>query len=220
MKFFLGPKKLWELYQNKDAIAEKMKIGKDTAWYLSEEGKEAYENANTGGKKVKYFFDYLCTLDTVKNSFGDRSLIGAANGGLEKISEWTKAKDGRFAVLYKIAHIMANSMDKSSLPFGGYPNILQADKNPLIHSIQKTGFETFVKISESTKALVLLAALYQGKEPQKKYHVNESYKVLTPCGDNGEFTDKYKVERDILGAFYDGNEQAPYTYDISKVGDN
>lgn len=76
MKFFLGPKKLWELYQNKDEIASKMKMGKDTAWYLSEEGKKAYENANTQGKRVEYFFDYLCTLDTVKNSFGDRSLNG------------------------------------------------------------------------------------------------------------------------------------------------
>ena len=206
MKFFLGPKKLWELYQNKDEIAAKMTMVKDTAWYLSEDGKKAYENANTGGKKVKYFFDYLCTLDTVAED-------------LPKLNEY-KERDKGIESIYKIAHIMANSMDKASLPFGGYPNILQADKNPLIGCIEENGFKTFVKINESTQALLLLASLRQGKEPPKKYHVNESYKVLTPCGNNGEFTDTYKVERDILGSFYDGNEQAPYTYDISKAGDN
>ena len=89
--------------------AEYLKQRSDPKWYFSDEGKKAYENASTPAKKTKYFFEYL----------------------MSKKNKVTSEEDAS-EVFFRIAVIMANSMDCSSLDFGGYPNILDETKNPFI----------------------------------------------------------------------------------------
>ena len=75
-----------------------------TGWFLSEDGHRAYAAAGTTGEKTRYFFEYLRGLGQ-------------------------KTPD---RVLYKLAYIMADSMDVANGQFAGWPTILQADVNPFI----------------------------------------------------------------------------------------
>ena len=108
MGFFYSPMKLIELIKNSNSIANELKEN-DADWYFSKEGEAAYKNATSPAQKTMYFFDYLLAI--------------------------AKSKDNR-DVLYRIAYIMANSMDSSSLEFAGHPNILDPAKNPLVHYIK------------------------------------------------------------------------------------
>lgn len=73
-------------------------------WFFSEDGRCAYAAAGTTGEKTRYFFEYLRGL-------GQRTPE---------------------RVLYKLAYIMADSMDAASGRFAGWPAILQAETNPFI----------------------------------------------------------------------------------------
>lgn len=85
--------------------AKEIQKRSDPEWYFSEEGKAAYIAADTPAKKTKYFFDYLMAVR-------------------DKKATPEKAKD----TFFKIAVVMASTMDNSSLEFAGYPNILQKEK--------------------------------------------------------------------------------------------
>lgn len=73
-------------------------------WFLSEDGHQAYLAADTLGAKVRYFWNYL-------REIGPRT-----------------ADD----VLYRVAYIMADSMDHGDGRFAGWPSILQESVNPFI----------------------------------------------------------------------------------------
>jgi len=197
MKFFLGPKKLMELYKNSGDIAAKLKAGKDKQWYFSAEGEAAYKSASTQGKKVLYFFDYLCILA------GD-----TCNAEEQKN-------------LYRMAHIMANSMDGSKLDFGGYPNILQAEKNPFIKLVEfikftEKGFSLnkYDRYKDAKNAIKLLSALHGVSEDV--YAENKAFTRLATCSADGSVTDIYKLERDIIGTYCcdkEKNELPAYLYE-------
>lgn len=103
--------------------AKEIQKRSDPEWYFSEEGKAAYMAADPPAKKTKYFFDYL---------------MAARN----KDATLEKAKD----TFFKIAVVMASTMDNSSLEFAGYPNILQKEKT-FAHIFRRT-----VKFSAMEKA--------------------------------------------------------------------
>lgn len=73
-------------------------------WFFSEDGHRAYAAAGTTGEKTRYFFEYLRGLGQ-------------------------KTPD---RVLYKLAYIMADSMDAAGGRFAGWPAILQDSVNPFI----------------------------------------------------------------------------------------
>lgn len=73
-------------------------------WFFSEDGRRAYTAAGTTGEKTRYFFEYLRGLGQ-------------------------KTPD---RVLYKLAYIMADSMDADGGRFAGWPVILQDSVNPFI----------------------------------------------------------------------------------------
>ena len=73
-------------------------------WFFSEDGHRAYTAAGTTGEKTRYFFEYLRGLGQ-------------------------KTPD---RVLYKLAYIMADSMDAVGGRFAGWPAILQDSVNPFI----------------------------------------------------------------------------------------
>ena len=110
---------------------------------------------------------------------------------------------------------MANSMDSSSLEFAGYPNILDSTKNPLVNYIKTTSL-----VSKETTAhgIMMLAALNHEDDAHK--YLNTEYKPytrITYCEADGSISDKYKIERDIIGAFcvdFSGQYMPPYMYEI------
>ena len=193
MGFFHSPMKLIRLIKDSGSIAKELKE-KDADWYFSKEGEKAYKNAKTPAQKTMYFFDYLMAV--------------------------SKSKDNR-DILYRVAYIMANSMDSSSLEFGGYPNILDSTKNPLVNYIETTTFIS--SIGKTYYGLELLAALNH-ETNSKKFHYtkHKPYTRLTYCEADGSMTDKYKIERDIIGAFcidfsnnkYEEKYMPPYMYEI------
>lgn len=73
-------------------------------WFFSEDGRRAYAAAGTTGEKTRYFFEYLRGLGQ-------------------------KTPD---RVLYKLAYIMADSMDAAGGRFASWPAILQDSVNPFI----------------------------------------------------------------------------------------
>ncbi len=73
-------------------------------WFFSEDGHRAYASSGTTGEKTRYFFEYLRGLGQ-------------------------KTPD---RVLYKLAYIMADSMDAAGGRFAGWPAILQGSVNPFI----------------------------------------------------------------------------------------
>ena len=187
MGYFYSPMQLIKLIKARDSIKEELKEH-DAEWYFSKEGEQAYMNAKTPAQKVTYFFDYLMCV--------------------------SKSKDNR-DVLYRTAYIMANSMDSSSLEFAGYPNILDATKNPLVNYIKTTNFGYKEK---TACGLMLLAALNHEMDATKYlYAKHKPYTHLTYCEANGSVSDKYRIERDIIAAFCiesSGQYMPPYTYDI------
>lgn len=104
MGFLQSPMALIRILKDKDAV-DSSSLQQTAQWFMSGEGRAAYTAANTLLKKTEYFFDYLQTV--------------------------AKSKENR-SFLYKLAFVMADAMDKSSLEFAGYPNILDASKNPLV----------------------------------------------------------------------------------------
>lgn len=187
MGFFYSPMKLIGLIKVRNTILKELKD--NTAdWYFSEEGEKAYKNAKMPAQKTMYFFNYLTAV--------------------------AKSKDNR-DILYKTAYIMANSMDNSSLDFAGYPNILDSTKNPLVNYIKNSSLGSKDHVANG---LMMLAAL--NHEADATRYLNTKYKPytrLTYCGENSSVSDKYKIERDIIGAFcVDFSEQymPPYMYEI------
>ena len=104
MTILSKPLKLFEVVKGKEAVQAYL-IPNTREWYFSEAGHQAYIEASTIPDKTLFFYNYLCCISPQK-------------------------KNPDF--LERIAFIMANSMDRSNLPFAGYPNILDKDKNPFI----------------------------------------------------------------------------------------
>ena len=154
-------------------------------WYFSEEGKAAYIAADTPAKKTKYFFDYLMAVR-------------------DKDATPEKAKD----TFFKIAVVMASTMDNSSLEFAGYPNILQKEKNPLVRNAMAMFDKMFEMNANDPKlfAYFMLPSLHQGGN-RKLYLKKNAYRKLSYCKDGEELSDLYKIERAIIGI--GGGESGP-----------
>lgn len=200
---FLEPAKEWiEMLKNLNTMSQKAETilkKKDPKWYLSDEGKAAYEAADTPAKKTRYFFDFLMTkkLNTVKEE---------------------EATD----VLFKTALIMNCAMDKTSLEYGSYPDILDEGKNPLLKDVFTMTSKTFGTLNSSPELLSIfhLSSLH-GKETSA-YMGNKGYLNLSFCKDGEECSDLYKLERAIIGICCSDNDMLdPYDrYSLSFGGDD
>lgn len=175
------PKSIVQLLKEPKKIEDRfIKAYPDEDWYFSQEGTDAYKNLSSLGQKIHFFFEYL----------------------------WTVAKSPDCQeYLYRIAFVMANSMVDSSLEFGGYPNILDEDKNPLVHYIKNEKLVYDKNKYWGTYCGTFLCVLHNGTDEQVARYVykDRPFERLTYCKDNESFTDMYKIERDIIAAFSLGN---------------
>ena len=119
--------------------------------------------------KTIFFYNYLCCVSPQKKNLD---------------------------FLERIAFIMANSMDQSNLPFAGYPNILDKDKNPFIR-LAEDGFKS-PENDKDFETAVLLAVLHGENEIEGYFSpLQKTYLKLTYSTD-GTYSDIQKIERNII----------------------
>lgn len=82
----------------------------DTDWYFSEEGRIAYEQADSIPQKIEYFYNYLISIFDAREK------------------------------TYKLACVLAAGVANSSLSFSQYPEILSKKANPFMKHYIKEGF--------------------------------------------------------------------------------
>lgn len=204
MFVFCSPLKLVQLLKNRATILENA-AEPDTAWFFTEQGKNAYRKAATPADKTFYFYRYLCAL--------------------AQPQEEKQRKRSNREALFRLAFIMADEMDESSLSCAGYPAVLDENKNPFLRLVKELLFDgEFSKYS-----LILLSSLraYAASESSvisvgvalkdaAMYLKTEDrpYLLLT----HDEKSDFFKIERDIIAAFHDAESDlyAPYIYDINE----
>lgn len=189
---FEYPKNIIQLLKNKQEILDRLeKECREEKWYFSTEGKKEYESLSSLAQKTHFFLNYLVSI--------------------------AKTPDCR-EYLYRIAFVMANSMVNSELDFGGYPNVLDEDKNPLVRYIKN---ETLVSDDEyrGTYCGIFLCVLHTGSEKQSDMYIykDKPYTRISYCKENEPLTDMYKIERDIIWAFSveeSKNTFVPYIYSM------
>ena len=104
MSLLTFPVKVARLWARSATLAKDMQQTRAT-WCFTDEGRRAYETADTTAKRIMYFYEYLASISrTPKNT----------------------------AVLHKLAVIMAEAIDVEGSPYRGYPNVLKEDSNPLV----------------------------------------------------------------------------------------
>ena len=192
------PKNIIQFLKNKQEILDRLEdecLGQN--WYFSPEGEKAYENLSSLAQKTHFFLNYLVTV--------------------------AKTPDCR-GYLYRIAFVMANSMVDSSLNFGGYPNILDENKNPLVRYIKNEVIVSDEKYMEIYCGK-FLCVLHTGTDEQDDLFISEQkpFTRISYCKENEPLTDMYKIERDIISAFSvkEGkNSFVPYLYSILPDSDD
>ena len=165
----------------------------DKEWYFSDEGIKAYADLSSNLEIVKFFLEYLLLI---------------------------AKKPQNFTMLYRLAYVMASSMVESSLEFGGYPNVLDETKNPLIKFIKKNtlinnkwgggklytdkGYYEHTGVDE--QMINLLCALHNETKEYAKQCVKENNpsQCMTFCDENALVTDMYKIERELIYMFSAG----------------
>lgn len=159
-----------------------LKGQRPASWYFSPEGKAAYDSLANACEKTKFFLNYLCVVQQQSKSVSE----GRRKGDEDLRLYW---------LLYKIAFVMSSSMVDSKLEFGGYPNILDAQKNPFVHYVKHSvrlvnGFDK----DFDGFPFSFLHLLHGDKE-------NNNKPIITFLDENEPLTDLYKIERDIITIF-------------------
>ncbi len=192
MGMIYSPVKLVKLLMKSPAVAAELKQ-KDARRYFSKEGRAAYNAADTVVKKTAFFFEYLLTVAREPKNVG---------------------------ALHKIAYVMAEAMDRSSLECAGYPAILDAEKNPLVAYVKNNPMPTQAKYDLIYGAHLLCALHGVPKDKTLEYLESEHapYKRMTPPSAEGEEADLYRVERLLVTAFCMASAQdvyvGPFNYSI------
>ena len=158
-----------------------LKEGRPESWYFSHEGKEAYNSLSNECEKTRFFLNYLCVVQQQSKSVSE----GRREGNEDLLLYW---------LLYNIAFVMSNSMVDSKLEFGGYPNILDIQKNPFLYYVKHNVLPTKFCKAYDEVPLVLLRLLHNHQN-------NNDNNIITFLEENEPLTDLYKIERDIITIF-------------------
>lgn len=199
--FLISPLKIVNALKNPALIDEATK--KPDKWYFSREGKEEYDKANTLLKKTEYFYNYLLSLSYHR---------------FQNINYEVSYKD----TMYKLAYVIAHSVDGSSLPFAKYPDILDSEKNPLVYYAEyeiSSGLEDAEKsaLNEIYMVSELLEEVYNKLKKGKRDKLLRPYKDLEMPNPDGTVSDLYKLERDIIWIFRFEEDTFPYDFTNGKI---
>ena len=190
--FFCSPVKLVKLIKSASSTAaqiDEYKKKTSSAWYNSEEGKVAYQNATTPTAKIQFFQSYL---NAIKKEGTDREIIALA------------------------AYVITCGIDGTALPFATFPDILDPKKNPIVRMLGEKSFPIDKRVECGIEMLNALlgdsdSEVAEWYDPKKR-----AYKKLEVCSDGHKPSDMYKLQRYIIGAFccVEDKLSAPYVYDI------
>ena len=190
MSLFVSPKKLASAVR-KDSNGFQ-EYQKSAAWFLTAEGKQAFEKAETLADKVLFYYKMLLSTAPVfkKSTYSlySSDMLSSAHSG--------EGPDPK-AYAMRIAWIMADAMTYSKQPFAGWPNMLDERTNPLLHWLRKSHREI-----KEINATFLITALRTGDMfDYKEYGICDmsDYPKLTPYSPETE--DIYLIEREFLFAF-------------------
>ncbi len=194
MGFFHSPMKLIGLVKDSASIASKLNKGFDADWFFSKEGEKAYKNAKTPAQKTMFYFNYLLAL--TKNVQANRDVI------------------------YRIAYVLQDSVEGSSLEYAEYPAILDSTKNPIINAIKTKNLNVSCTNGDySIYGILFLSAIHRELDVEKFLKAeHKPYTRITYCEKDGDASDMYKLERTIIGAFCNDSPRQympPYTYSIT-----
>lgn len=114
-------------------------------------------------------------------------------------------KDEKELKAFKIAYVLASALDGTSLPMSSYPDIINEDKNPLIGIATDQSKYQYKKDGELLKEICTTFKLGTAGK----------YSVLVKAND-GEYTEKYKLQRMILWLLADSETLEKGAYDIDK----
>lgn len=189
---FDRPMSLINLLKNKKRITAELQLQSNPLdWYFSKEAIDRFNSLDTPADKIKFLFNYLFNIVDKRTKQGYRV---------------------HYVGVYKLSLIMVRSMVDSNLKFGGYPNVLDESKNPLIKFIKTTPIPDDFK-NFPTFGVKMLKALHQNK----KSCIDELTTYTEEC------TQMYKIERDIISMFsisYTDDSTirfAPYSYSFPSL---
>lgn len=186
MGLFVSPKKLIDILKNRDNLS--LQLGQSPAWFLSEAGQTEYRKCETKADRILFFYEYLNAIYTFPYELRD--------------------------LAYRLAFVMEDSMLNSSLPFAGFPQILDEAKNPIVAMAKQKRLDAS---RDCVAALLQRICALTGKTSSS---VN-LYQGLAEQNTDGSFPDQYIIEREIIWAFgackhlKDGD----FSYTISDAAD-
>lgn len=190
MTILSTPFKLLEIVKDKEAVQAYLTL-RTKEWFFSEAGHQAYDKASTVPDKTIFFYNYLCCISPQKKNLD---------------------------FLERVAFIMANSMDLSNLPFAGYPNILDKDKNPFI-GLAESGFAS-PENNKDFETAVLLAVLHGENDVEGYFSSAQKTYLKLTYSTEGTYSDIQKIERNIIwsGECDENNKlhNPPFNYDIAR----
>lgn len=191
MKFLHSPMTLIKLIMSSPATVSQINsYQKQTSvWYMSEEGKAAYQKAITSTAKVKFYQSYL---NAIKKDGTDREIVALA------------------------AYVITCGIDETSLPFATFPDILDSKKNPVVRILSEKAFPVDKRVECGIEILNALSGgsaseVAEWYDPEKR-----RYESLEVCSDTTNPSEMYKLQRYIISAFccLEDKSSAPYVYDI------
>lgn len=197
MKFFCSPIKLLSLIKEKEKYVIK-EDKRNAEWYFSEDGKNAYEKADTLAKKTSFFCDYLNQKTNIKEE--PKGCFGA----LSSANKDKKPKND----IVKMAFFLATGVAKSNLSYSNYPDILDESKNLMVAFFTKNGvFDT-----------CSLLAILKGEDSREAFSEpsNAPYRKISYCR-RDDISELYRLERLIIGigeAENDSKLAAPFVHDF------
>ena len=211
MGVFYSPMRLIELIKNKGSITEiNKKHGAD--WYFTKEGEKAYTDAKTPAQKTMYFFDYLQAVvestDIVEEIVYSVAYVMANSVDSSSLdfAGYPNILDTDKNPLIKCLKTPKFSMEQAVEK--GIKLMLALDDEAGV--VLDYALELEYKYLDDSFFLclsycVLLLSALNNEDDVDKYFDSSTrsalYGLLSQCSSDGNFTDKYKVERDIIGAF-------------------
>lgn len=187
MGFIICPKKIIRFLKNKDNFALRFK--QTPEWFLSEAGQVEYRKCKTKADRILFFFEYLDSFQPNTEEYRE--------------------------LQYRLAYVMEDSMLNSSLPFAGFPQILDESKNPIVSMVKK---KSFYPSKDCTAELLRHIYALAGKDLDSAAHAIP-YEGLSKQNADGSFPELYIIEREIIWAFgsYDSLPDGAFSYSLSDI---
>ena len=150
---------------------------------------EEYSKLETPGHKVLFYYRFIYNL----------------------ISSCCADKHYHDELSLRIAFLLYHSIESASdeLPYAKFPDILDAEKNPIINavekkivSVSKNEDDEYLKKNEFLNLIGMeLLAAFCGKKSRRDLNAEFPFEYLESATEDGKVSSRYKIQRDIIALF-------------------